>query len=192
MNVETNATHQDNRPSKAGGFHPLIYRKGEDFCVYLPEWKVSGVGASLDEAYIQYERNLEMVRDRSAEFGLGDLSPEPNPIFKRREVLHELSLFFLKVASTAFIVILTVVLLLPNISAAFRHNLQAIWSAEMKDPKYWALQVPEKLNAKLDRLSPEEEEKIRNEWGRLTGRILPIFSASTCQTDVESHLIESN
>lgn len=174
-------------PSAASkGFHPLIIRKKDSFCVYLPEWKVSGVGSSLEDAYLQFEQNLQEVEAHAGEFGLSALTPEPYPVLRKGAVLQDLALFFVKVASSAFIVIVLVVLLLPNIAAALRHNLKEmlpkeIISAELKDPKYWALQFPAQMNARLDRLKPEEEEQMRNEWNKLLGRTVPIVSPLTCQ-----------
>lgn len=172
------------------GFHPFILRKEDSFCVYLPEWKVSGVGPSLEEAYQQFEKNCRAVEAHAEEFGLAALTPDAYPVLKRRAVLQDLGLFFVKVASSAFIVIVLVVLLLPNISAALRHNLKEmlpkeIISAELKDPKYWAVQFPAQMNARLDRLKPEEEEQMRNEWNRFLGRTVPIFGPLTCQPPVK-------
>jgi hypothetical protein len=174
-------------PSAASkGFHPLIIRRQDSFCVYLPEWKVSGVGSSLEEAYLQFEQNLKAVEAHAVEFGLSALTPEPYPVLRKEAVLQDLALFFVKVASSAFVVILLVVLLLPNIAAALRHNLKEMLPkemipAELKDPKYWVLQFPAQMNARLDRLKPEEEEQMRNEWNKLLGRTVPIVSPLTCQ-----------
>lgn len=171
--------------AESRGFHPMIIRKKDCFCVYLPEWKVSGAGASLEEAYRQFELNLKTVEAHAAEFGLSALTPEPYPLLRKSAVLQELALFFVKVASSAFIVILLVVLLLPNIAAALRHNLKEmlpkeIIPIELKDPKYWAIQFPEQMNARLDRLKPEEEEQMRKEWNKLLGRTVPVVSPLTC------------
>lgn len=167
-------------------FHPLILRKDDSFCVYLPEWKVSGVGFSLEEAYEQFEQNCKTVEAHATEFGLSALTPEPYPVLKKGEVLQELTLFFVKVASSAFIIILLVVLLMPNIAAALRHNLKEISPmdiipVELRDPKYWALQFPAQMNARLDGLEPEQEEKMRNEWSKLLRRTVPIVSPLACQ-----------
>lgn len=192
---ETDAKKSFSIESK--GFHPLILRKDDSFCVYLPEWKVIGVGASLEEAYRQFEQNCKAVEAHAAEFGLSALTPEPYPVLKRGAVLQELTLFFVKVASSAFIVILLVVLLLPNIAAALRHNLKEmlpkeIIPVELKDPKYWALQFPAQMNGRLDRLKPEEEEKMRNEWSKLLGRTVPIVSPLTCQPQAKTKPVRSD
>ena len=83
------------------------------------------------------------------------------------------------------------VLLLPNISAALRHNLKEILPkeiipVELKDPKYWALQFPSQMNDRLDKLKPEEEEKMRNDWNRLLGRTLTIVTPTTPQQKQDS------
>jgi len=148
--------------------------------VYLPEWKVSGVGQSLEEAYLQYEKNFKGVREHGEKFGLSYLTSEPYPSLKRSDILQELILFFIKVASTAFIVILLFILLLPNITASLRHNIKEIIPVEWKDPKYWALQFPAQINARLDGLEPEEEKKMQNEWDKLIERTSPIVSPFRC------------
>ena len=129
---------------------------------------------------------IRLSRRARAEFGLPALTPEPYPVLKRAAVLQELKLFFIKTAASAFIVILLVVLLLPNIAAAIRHNLkemlpEKIIPIELMDPKYWALEFPAQMNARLDRLKPEEEDKMRNEWSKLLGRTVPIVSPITSQ-----------
>lgn len=166
-------------------FNPVILRKDGRFCVYLPEWRLSGTGDSLEDAYRDYEQKARAAERHATEFGLSALTPEPYPSLKRGAVLHELGMFFAKVATGAFAVILLVVLLLPNISAAIRHNLKEmipkeIFSAELKDPRYWAIQFPAQMNARLDRLKPEEEEQMRNEWNKLLGRTVPIVSPLSC------------
>ena len=171
-------------------FHPLIIRKDGSFCVYLPEWKVSGVGPTLEEAYRKFEQKFEDVEAHAAEFGLPALTPEPYPVLKRAAVFQELKLFFIKVASAAFTVIFLVIILLPNITSALRHNLKEmlpkeIIPVELLDPKYWALRFPAQMNAGLDKLEPEEEEKMRNDWNRLLGRTLSIVSPMKSQPKEE-------
>lgn len=182
-----------NEASRTGSkeFHPLIVRQANGFCVYLPEWRVSGAGPSLEEAYRDFEHKMAAAERNTAEFGLLALTPEPYPTIKKRAVLQELVLFWIKVGSTACIAILSVVLLLPNISAALRHNLKEIipkeiFSPEFKDPRYWAIQFPSQMNARLDRLKPEEEEQMRNEWNRLLGRTVPIFNPLGCPSETKA------
>lgn len=189
--IQEESAGQQASSADSKGFHPFIIRKKDSFCVYLPEWRVSGVGGTLEEAYMKFERNMKDVESNAAAFGLSALTPEPYPLLKKRFVLQELALFFVKVASSAFIVILLVVLLLPNIAAALRHNLREmlpkeIISAELKDPRYWAIQFPAQMNARLDRLKPEEEEQMRSEWNRLLGRTVPIVSPLTCQPQAKA------
>jgi len=174
----------------ARGFHPLIVRQAKGFCVYLPEWRVSGSGPSLEEAYRDFEDKMAAAERNTAEFGLQALTPEAYPTIKKRALLQELVLFWIKVGSTAFIAIVSVVLLLPNISAALRHNLKEIipkefFSPELKDPRYWAIQFPSQINARLDRLKPEEEDQMRNEWNRLLGRTVPIFTPLGCPSETK-------
>jgi hypothetical protein len=172
----------------AKGIHPMVIRKTSGFCVYLPEWRVSGVGPSLEDAYRDFESKMSVAERNDAEFGLQVLAPETYPGLKRSAIFQELMLFWIKVGSSALIAVLTVVLLLPNISAALRHNIKEIipkeiFSPELKDPRYWAIQFPSQMNARLDRLKPEEEAQMRNEWNKLLGRTVPIFSPLGCSSE---------
>lgn len=178
---------QDENPKAKGlsvvdrNFHPIIVRKDDGFCVYLPEWRISGEGASLEEAFRQYELNKKAVELRSAKFELATVTPEPYPVLRRAAILQDLSLFFVKAAASAFAVILVVVLLLPNIGAAFRHQVRELLPSEFRDPRFWAIQLPSKLNARLDQFKPEDEEQMRNEWSRLLERTAPVWSPLTCR-----------
>ncbi len=177
--------------TESKGFHPLIVRKADGFCVYLPEWRVSGVGPSLEDAYRDFENKMAAAELNATEFGLQALTPKAYPSLKKSAILQELVLFWIKVGSTAFIAILSIVLLLPNISAALRHNLKEIipkeiFSPEFKDPRYWAIQFPSQMNARLDRLKPEEEAQMRNEWNKLLGRTVPIFSPLGCPSETKA------
>jgi hypothetical protein len=151
-------------------YQPIIIRSDSGFCVYLPELNIKGVGGSISDAYAQFESNFDKEEQQSTEFGLSAFKSEPYPSLKRKNLMHELALFGTKVAVSAFATILVVVLLLPNISAALKHNIREAIPMELRDPRYWALQFPEQINARLDRLKPEEEVQIQKEWGRLIGR----------------------
>jgi hypothetical protein len=172
---------QNIKENKIKEFYPLIIHNSNGYCVYLPEWRISGTGNSLDEAYRKFEQNFKAIEEHAEMFGLATLTPEPYPQLKRSVILQDLALFYIKVASSALIVILSIVLLMPNISAAVRNSLKEmlpkeIIPIEMKDPRYWAHQFPEQMNNRLDRLTPEEEEKMRTEWSKLLSRTVPVIS----------------
>ena len=172
------------------GFYPLIIQKKDSYCVYLPEWQLSGVGSTLEEAYTQFQQKFYEIKQHADEFGLSTLTQEPFPVLKWPRIFQELAIFYLKVASSAFIVILMIVLLLPNISAAVRNSIREmmpkeIIPIEMKDPRYWAYQFPEQVNNRLDRLTPEEEQKMRTEWNKLLNRSLPLISQQHKITEVK-------
>ena len=154
-------------------FHPLIIRNNDSFCVYLPEWKVSGTGRSLDAAYLQFMNNMKAVANQNETFGLSALTPDPYPTLTKRAVIHDLSLFLVKIAASALILIFLIVILLPNLSASFHHAIKGV----IKDPKYWALDFPAKVNARLDSITPELEEKMIRDWKTLIERIAPIFTS---------------
>jgi hypothetical protein len=164
-------------------YQPIIIRNDSEFCVYLPELNIKGVGGSISDAYAQFESNFHKEELQSAEFGLSALKSEPYPSLKRKNLRHELALFCTKVAVSAFTIILVVVLLLPNISAAIKHNIRESIPMELRDPRYWALQFPEQINARLDRLKPEEKEQIQKEWKSLILRIQSVApQLNTCDS----------
>jgi len=167
-------------------FHPLIVRNDDSFCVYLPEWRVIGVGSSLEEAYREFEEKCGIIEAHCKEFGLSAFTPEAYPVLAKGAFLSEFMLFFLKAVTGVFVAILLVVLLLPNISAALRHSIEEILPKEviltkLKDPRYWALQFPTEVNARLDQINPEDEEKMRIEWGKLLSRTVPVASQIVCR-----------
>jgi hypothetical protein len=168
------------------GFYPLIIQKKDSYCVYLPEWRISGTGKTLEEAYSQFKQNYKSLQQHAEEFGLATLTSEPFPVLRWPRIFQELAIFYIKVASSAFIVVLMIILLLPNISAAVRNSIREmlpkeIIPIEMKDPRYWALKFPEEINTKMDKLKPEEEETMKKEWNKLLNRTLPIVTLNTCK-----------
>lgn len=170
-------------------FYPIIIRKNDGFCVYLPEWKVSGEGVSLEDAYQQFETNKKTVELRAEKYGLATLTPDPYPMLKKKWFYQELALSFVKSAISVFATVLVIILLLPNIGAAVGYQIKNLIPTEFRDPKFWAIQFPSQVNARLDRLAPEEEEKMRNEWNRLLVRTAPMLSplASTANKPKPAH-----
>ena len=163
-------------------YQPIIIRNDSGFCVYLPELNIKGVGCSITDAYAQFEGNFDKEKLQSTEFGLSAFKSEPYPSLKRKNLLHDLALFGTKVAVSAFTIILVVVLLLPNISAAIKHNIREAIPMELRDPRYWALQFPEQINSRLDRLQPEEQKEIGAQWGKLVERVKAISGQSEACT----------
>lgn len=174
---------EENPSVGAMDFNPIIIRKNDGFCVYLPEWKIGGEGASLEEAYLQFEANKKTVELRAEKFGLANLTPDPYPTLKNKSFYHELALSFVKSAIGVFATVLVIILLLPNIGAAVGYQIKNIIPSELRDPKFWAIQFPSQVNAKLDRLTPEEEEQMRREWNRLLVRTAPMLEPLISTTD---------
>lgn len=162
-------------------YQPIIIRNDNGFCIYLSELNIKAVGDSISDAYAQFERKIHEEDLRTEEFGLNTFKAEPYPSLKRKNLLQELAMFGAKVAVSAFTTILVVVLLLPNISAALKHNIRETIPMELRDPRYWALQFPEQINSRLDRLKPEEQKEIGAQWAKLRERVQEISGQSaTC------------
>jgi hypothetical protein len=164
--------------------HPTIIHNENGYCVYLPEWRVSGIGNNLEEAYKQFQKNLQLIQENRTKFGLASLTPESYPVIKNGEIRRDLVLFFSKVAASVFIVVAVIIALLPMINAAIKntlsHSVQGLISAESKDPKYWALKFPNDINARLDSMLPEDREKMLKEWNQLITRTSPLWKPLKC------------
>ncbi len=148
-------------------FNPEILRKDGAFCVFLPEWNLGAEAATLEEAYRKFEEQRLAMETRAQKFGLSDVSPEPYPAARRRGLLEELGVFFLKTATLTFAVIFVGILLLPHIGAAVRNQVAPTAMGKLNQ---WALDFPAKLNARLDRVTPEEQQQMLEQWGKLLRR----------------------
>lgn len=179
--IQGESPNMKNPAVTGSDFHPIIVQKENSFCVYLPEWNVSGEGPSLEEAFRQYERNKEAVESCSKKYGLAAVSPDPYPTLKRVAIFQELGLFFVKVATCAFAVILVIVLLLPNIGAAVRNQVNTLVPAEFLAYSFWAIEFPSQINERLDRLEPEKQKKMLSEWSKLLERTAIIWKPLKCQ-----------
>ena len=165
-------------------FAPIVIRKDDGFCVYLEELNISGDGQTLEEAYRLYEQNKKAYEARTDKFGLDAIKPERFPALKRGALLREMALFSTKAALASFAVILVVVILLPNIGSAVSHQLTSLVNVivrpEFQKPRFWAIELPTKLNAQLDRLNPDEEAKMAAEWNKFFTRADPILGPLLC------------
>ena len=152
-------------------FHPVIINKNNMFCVYLPEWNLSGEGKTLEQAYQEFEGQKKAFLSRSEKYSLATISPEPYPTLKRAKLYHELVLFFIKVATAAFAIIFVGILLLPHIGAAVRNQILP----SLDNPlNRIVIDLPTKINERLDRITPEEKEKIKEQWEKLFKRTAPV------------------
>lgn len=165
-------------------FNPLILKKNNSFCVYLPEWKISGVGLTLEDAYNEYSKNLKSTCDHFNKFGLSNLTSEPYPKIKNREIKRELTIFLSKVFLSSIVIVMIAVALMPIMSAALKDALKktsdGLISAELRDPRYWAVKFPSDINEKLDRMSEEERKKMLAEWNELLTRTSPLWKPLKC------------
>jgi len=178
---------QKNNNSDVGipsNLHPTIIQNENGYCVYLSEWRVSGIGETLDGAYRQFQENLKLIQLNNSKFGLAYLTTDAYPTIKNGDIRRDLVLFFSKVAASVVIVIALVIALLPMINAALKNTLsqstQGIISAESRDPRYWALKFPTDINARLDAMSTEEREKMFKEWNQLITRTSLLWRPLKC------------
>lgn len=170
--------------ARSTNFHPTIIQNENGYCVYLSEWRVSGVGETLDKAYEEFQENLREIELNNSNFGLAYLTLDPYPPIKNSDIRRELTLFFCKVAASVIIIIALVISLLPMINAALKNTLsqsaQGILSTESRDPRYWAIKFPTDINARLDTITPDEREKMFKEWNQLITRTSLLWRPLKC------------
>jgi hypothetical protein len=178
---------QKNNNSDVGipsNLHPTIIQNENGYCVYLSEWRVSGIGETLDDAYKQFQENLQLIQLNNSKFGIAYLTPESYPTIRNGDVKKDLMLFLIKVAACVFVSIALFIALLPMINAALKNTLkqstQGIISAESRDPRYWAVKFPTDINARLDTMTPEEREKMFKEWNQLITRTSLLWKPLKC------------
>jgi len=177
--MDNNTKQGSGGASPANGFHPIIIGRDDGFCVHLAELNVSGEGKTVEEAYRAYTANLVAFEQRRSTYGLATVGPQYAPV-RKAALWRELSLFFTKTAIAAAAVIIVVVVLLPNIGAAVRHQVSAMVPATLKDPLYWMVQFPTKVNGRLDRMAPADAEQMNKEWSKLIDRSTPVLRALKC------------
>jgi hypothetical protein len=166
--------------SFANEFHPIIIGRENGFCVHLPELNISGEGKTVEEAYRQFEINRATFEQRNKTYGLATVGPQPYSPVRKPVLWQELSLFFTKTVVAAAAVLIVVVLLLPNIGAAARYQINALVPASLKDPMFWMVQFPTKVNGRLDRMEPADAAQMNKEWGKLIDRSTPVLRALKC------------
>jgi hypothetical protein len=160
--------------------NPIIIRRDNSFCVFLPAWNVSGEGKTIEEAYSEFEANRLAFEERSKTYGLAAATSSTFTLRRKSALWHELALFFTKTAVASAAVLVVVILLLPNIGAAARHQITAMIPATMKDPLFWMVQFPTKVNGRLDRLAPSDAEQMNKQWTKLIERSTPALRALKC------------
>jgi hypothetical protein len=169
-------------------FNPLIIKNLEGYCVYLPGWKIFGIGSTLEIAYSEYENNLKQVIKNIDTYDIKDdifykLNPKEGSYQK---IFSEILIFNLKILSSSIILVLTIILLLPNISAAIKNSFKEIIhkdviSSEFRDLKYWAVVFPDQINRKIDSLSTEDERQMKKNWNKLLDRTLQNVKEESCK-----------
>ncbi|MDB5534177.1 MAG: hypothetical protein JWO28_2492 [Hyphomicrobiales bacterium] len=165
---------------RGAAVHPVIIDGGATICVYLASANISGEGASVEEAYREFQVNYAAFEQRRKAYGLPAAGPGLFAPVRKPVLWQELSLFFTKTAIAAAAVIVVVVLLLPNIGAAVRHQVSAMVPAQLKDPAFWMVQFPAKVNGRFDRMEPAEAEQMEKDWAKLLERARPALQVLKC------------
>jgi len=157
---------------------PVILSKGSEFCIYLPDKNIMCVGESLDELYFEYEKILAQRLSLEENYEINDSGHEFHPNLRYRRVFQELGVTLLKTASVVIIAVFILTLLMPAIRASLSHHTKKIVadftptiSNELYSAKYWAIEVPSRINERYDQLSAVERDRMNDEWSKLLARI---------------------
>ena len=157
---------------------PIILSKGSEFCIYLPDKNIVCVGESLDELYVEYEKILAQRLSLEENYEITGSGQEAYSNLRYQRVFQELGLTLLKTASVVLIAVFVLVLLMPVIRASLSHHTKTIVAEftptipnEFYSAKYWAIEVPSRINERYDQLSVVEQDRMKEEWSKLLARI---------------------
>ena len=161
-------------------FRPIIIHNDDGFCVFLPEKDIVGEGSTLTEAYSNFREALAQRTNQEARYELADYSQDPIPYHRNTFFLRELGAFWLKVSTGIALACFIFVLLLPVMRTAIEHHVTNIISSKISSnllsKKFWAINVPTKLNQQYSNLSAAELDQLKAEWGLLLARITYLLS----------------
>ena len=150
---------------------PVVLFEDGEFCIYLVEKNIAGVGHSLEEAYAKYQEALSQCDIQEKKYGLAVYAQESFPHRDNRSIIKELGVYLLKVATGVGIAIIVFVSLMPAMRAAFDHQTNKIIPDKYFSERYWAFDVPRELNQKYDLLTTAEQIEMAKEWERLLSRL---------------------
>ena len=157
---------------------PVILSKENEFCIYLPDKNIMCVGESLDDLYLEYEKLLAQRLSLEENYEINDSGHESPANLRYQRVFQELGVTLLKTTSVVIIAVFILVLLMPVIRASLSHHTKKIVaeftptiSNELYSAKYWAIEVPSRINERYDQLSVVEQDRMKEEWSKLLARI---------------------
>jgi len=157
---------------------PVILSKENEFCIYLPDKNIMCVGESLDDLYLEYEKLLAQRLSLEENYEINDSGHESHANLRYQRVFQELGVTLLKTTSVVIIAVFILTLLMPAIRASLSHHTKKIVadftptiSNELYSAKYWAIEVPSRINERYDQLSVVEQDRMKEEWSKLLARI---------------------
>jgi len=164
-------------------FRPIIIDNDDSFCVFLPEKDIVGEGPTLNEAYSNFREVLAQRTNQEARYELADYSNDPFPYHRKTFFLRELGTFWLKVSTGVALACFILVLLLPVMRTAIEHHVAKVAdtisneiSFNLLSKKFWAINVPTRLNQQYSNLSAAELDQLKAEWQLLLTRITYLLS----------------
>lgn len=136
----------------------VMRRKGEEFCLFIPELSITAYGKDIGDAYANLTAEKERYFKNIVEFDLQETVSEPASVTIRKKQYHELVQFILKILVVfVLIVILFTALFLP-VLASFE---KAVSRTAASIPEKVIPRVVEKVEGQLTRMSDEDREKTR-------------------------------
>ncbi|NLT23717.1 MAG: hypothetical protein GXX82_11785 [Syntrophorhabdus sp.] len=139
-------------------YDAVMRRKGEEFCLFIPELSITAYGKDIGDAYANLTAEKERYFKNIVEFDLQETVSEPASVTIRKKQYHELVQFILKILVVfVLIVILFTALFLP-VLASFE---KAVSRTAASIPEKVIPRVVEKVEGQLTRMSDEDREKTR-------------------------------
>ena len=146
----------------------ILKKKNGTFLVYSKVLNIYGEGKNVSEAFEKYEvasKKLNKIYDKYS------LNTDFESTIKRKKLFIEIRNFLIKsfIISIAFVLI--IILLLPNISAAFKNHALKLIDAKILNLRYYTYELPKKLNKKFENLSENEKTELIENWRKLISRV---------------------
>lgn len=159
-------------------FAPVLLTREGEFCFYLAEKNVAGTGATIEEAYAQYEMTLQELEVKQKKYGFIVGIEDPHPTKRYSSLLQDLLIFGIKVVLGVSLAIYLTIAALPVITVSIEHqisNLEEIITHRIPEKlfseRFWLFELPQRLNDKFEDLTPSDQETLRKEWETLFERI---------------------
>ena len=150
----------------------ITHKKNGQYYCYVPGTGVVTNSDKIEDAFQKLGEQISRLEGYRAELGL-DVAPNNKSAQFLKSIREDLLIFFIKTGIVALVAVLILVLFLPAFSAIVRHEVTAVLPETA--PKKLLIELPEKINARFNSLSPDERRRFRESWQSLYDNLSPII-----------------